>query len=274
VVPSVSIGDATAAERGTATFTVTVDPVPTRSLRVDWRTHDGSATAPADYAASSGTLAIPHGQPSAEIEVPIAEDALDEPDEVFGVELSEPTGATLGRAQGLAAILDDDPPVVRRPPPHRPPRGGGKPPHRPPHRPPTGPPVRWPHPQPPHRCVDHRRPTSRLRPGRRGVRHGRRRLRLRGTARDRGCSHLRRVQVSIALHKHHRCRFVTKNGRLGKRRSCRRARWVTVRGRRTWRLSTKRLSRGRYTIRTRAVDHAGNMERKRRSARPRRVRLR
>jgi hypothetical protein len=34
------------------------------------------------------------------------------------------------------------------------------------------------------------------------------------------------------------------------------------------------LRKGRYTIRTRAVDRAGNVEKKRRKARPRRVRLR
>ncbi|HKP91021.1 MAG TPA: hypothetical protein VJT75_13725, partial [Thermoleophilaceae bacterium] len=61
-VPAVSVGDATTAERGAAIVTVTADPVPTRALRVDWRTLDGSATAPADYAAAGGTLRIPHGQ--------------------------------------------------------------------------------------------------------------------------------------------------------------------------------------------------------------------
>jgi hypothetical protein len=238
-------------------------------VRVDWRTLDGSATAPADYAASAATLAIPHGQATAEVSVPLREDAVDEPDETFGVELTGAAGATLGRAGGLVAILDDDPPVKRRPPPHRPPRGG-----RPPHRPPNGPPWRHPHPRPPHRCVDHLRPTSKLRRGRRGVRHRHRRLRLRGTARDRGCSHLRRVQVSIALHKHHRCRFVKRSGRLGKRRRCARARWVTVHGRRSWHLRTRRLRRGRYTIRTRAIDRAGNRQKQRRKARPRKVRLR
>ncbi|MFL5780249.1 MAG: hypothetical protein ACJ760_02955, partial [Thermoleophilaceae bacterium] len=134
--------------------------------------------------------------------------------------------------------------------------------------------VRWPHPQPPISCVDHRRPTSRLLRGHRGVRRHHRRLRLRGRARDRGCSHLRRVQVSIALHRHHRCRFVKKNGRLAGRTRCRHARWITVHGRRSWHLRTRRLRPGRYTIRTRAVDRAGNLERKRRRARPRRVRVR
>ncbi|HKP88705.1 MAG TPA: hypothetical protein VJT75_01905, partial [Thermoleophilaceae bacterium] len=129
-------------------------------------------------------------------------------------------------------------------------------------------------PQAPHRCVDHRRPTSRLRRGRRGVRKRHRRLVLRGVARDRGCSHLRRVQVSIALHRRHRCRFVRKDGRLSKRRRCRRALWTPVRGKRSWHVRTRRLRRGRYTIRTRAIDRAGNRERKPKRARPRRVRLR
>jgi hypothetical protein len=215
---------------------------------------------------------IPHGQPSAELAVPIAEDSIDEPDELFGVELTSVSGATAARAHGLGTILDDDatPPPPPPPPGRTPPGGGGKPPHRPPHYPP----VRWPHPQPPIGCNDHKRPTSRLRHGRRGVRKRHRRLLLRGVARDRGCSHLRRVQVSIVLHTHHRCRFVRKDGRLGKRRRCARAVWVRVHGRRTWHFRTRRLRSGRYAIRTRAIDRAGNKERKPRRARPRRVRVR
>jgi hypothetical protein len=67
---------------------------------------------------------------------------------------------------------------------------------------------------------------------------------------------------------------VKKNGRLGKRRRCKHAKWIPVHGRRSWHLRTRRLRKGRYTIRTRAVDRAGNVEKKRRKARPRRVRLR
>ncbi|MEA2368868.1 MAG: hypothetical protein QOH38_1586, partial [Thermoleophilaceae bacterium] len=273
-VPSVSIGDATVAEGDAgdtvATLQVTVEPRPTRRVRVDWSAADGTATAPADYEPASGTVAIPHGQDSAEIQVPVHGDSADEPDESFTVELSAPENATLARALGTATILDDDdePPATDPPPgdgdPDRPP----PPPHhqRPPHRPPTTRPTR---------CVDRLAPRSRLLKGRRGVRFRHRRLRLRGTARDRGCAGLARVAVAVARRKHHRCRYLKRNGRLGKRRSCARPRFVVARGRRTWRLRTRhRLPRGRYTVRTRAADRAGHRERRLRRVNFRRVRLR
>jgi Calx-beta domain len=277
-VPRVSVGDATVAEGDdgdvTATFGVTVDPTPTRRVRVDWSTANGSAVAPGDYEPASGTVTIPHGRASAEIQVPVHGDTADEADETFAVALRDPQNATLGRAGGSGTILDDDEPDTPDPPdpPDRPdPPDAPDPPSRPrpPHRPPaTG----------PRRCVDRKAPRSRLLKGRRGVRFKHRKLRLRGTARDRGCAGLRRVVVSVALRKrHHRlCRFLKRNGRLTKRRkSCRHPRWITVRGKRSWRLRTRhRLPRGHYSIRVQGIDRASNRELKLRRANFRRVRLR
>jgi Calx-beta domain-containing protein len=260
-VPTASIGDAAVAEGdadgAVATFRVSVSPTPTRMVRIAWRTVDGTASSRTDYEASSGTVTVPHGAATADIQVPVHGDRAHERDETFTVQLSSPSNATLARDGGTATILDDDPAPPKEPP--------GKPPSKPPSKPPAGrPPHHGPGTRPPRprRCVDRLAPVSRVNPGRRGVRTTRRRLQIRGTARDRGCAGLARVSIAVALHTHHRCRFLKRNGRLGRRLRCRRIQWLRARGTSRWRLlPSRRLPRGRYTIRTRARDRAGNAER-------------
>jgi hypothetical protein len=46
---------------------------------------------------------------SNQVTVAVAGDTLDEPHETFSLELSNPSGATLGRSRGLGTILDNDP---------------------------------------------------------------------------------------------------------------------------------------------------------------------
>ena len=107
--PALAIGDLTVAEGGTATFTVTLTPVSGRPVTVAFATADGTALAPADYAASSGSLTFPPGTITRTIGVAIAGDALDEDDETFRVDLSAPVDATLADSSGTATITDDDP---------------------------------------------------------------------------------------------------------------------------------------------------------------------
>ena len=94
---------------------------------------------------------------------------------------------------------------------------------------------------------------------------------LRGTARDLGCAGLRTVTVAIARRQRARrhgrrraparCRWLKKNGRLGRPASCHRPRFVRVRGAAAWRLKLRRrLPRGTYVARGRALDRAGNRE--------------
>ncbi|HXV93843.1 MAG TPA: Calx-beta domain-containing protein, partial [Pseudonocardia sp.] len=66
------------------------------------------ATAPADYASTSGTLFFSGSTTTRTITVPLVQDALQEPSESFFVNLSSPVGATLFKSQGAAVILDDD----------------------------------------------------------------------------------------------------------------------------------------------------------------------
>jgi hypothetical protein len=106
-------------------------------------------------------------------------------------------------------------------------------------------------------CVDHRKPDSRVR----ATRGSRRRLSLRGIARDRGCARLRAVLVSVRTVRHGRCRFLAANGRLLPLRSCARPLRLRARGTRSWKLQlTARLPRGRYRVQVRAVDRRGNLE--------------
>jgi ribosomal protein S7 len=82
------------------------------AVGVSYETADGTATAGSDYLAAAGSLAWASGdRANKTITVPIATDALDEPNKTFTVTLSLPTGgAILGRpATETVTIVDDDP---------------------------------------------------------------------------------------------------------------------------------------------------------------------
>ena len=92
----------------TATFTVTLSAPSGLSASVHWATADGTAAQPSDYAAGSGTLTIPAGETSGMIDVTVNGDTALEFDEVFHVDLSAPTNATIADAQGIGTIVDDE----------------------------------------------------------------------------------------------------------------------------------------------------------------------
>jgi hypothetical protein len=94
-------------------------------------------------------------------------------------------------------------------------------------------------------------------------------LSVRGTARDRGCSGaIARVTVAVARRTGGGgCRYLQASGRLGPGTSCRRPTYVAAAGTAAWSLRTARpLPRGTYVVRSRAIDAAGNVERKARLA--------
>jgi hypothetical protein len=103
-----------ASEPGTATFTVSVpDPGSPETVTVDYATANGTATAPGDYQARSGTLTFAPYETSKTITVPVVADTVDEVDEYFFVNLGNPSGgAQLGDPQGYAYIEDNDGPAV------------------------------------------------------------------------------------------------------------------------------------------------------------------
>jgi hypothetical protein len=67
------------------------------AVTVRYGTSNGSATAPGDYRATSGTLHFADGQKSKTFSVPVVNDTRHEPAEAFTVRLSNPGGgAALG----------------------------------------------------------------------------------------------------------------------------------------------------------------------------------
>ena len=95
-----------------ATLAISLDRAATGDVTVSYATSDGTATAPADYTATAGTATIAAGATSVTIEVPILDDDIDEPDDMFTVTLSNASGgATISPTAGSATvtIVDDDP---------------------------------------------------------------------------------------------------------------------------------------------------------------------
>lgn len=108
-----------------------------------------------------------------------------------------------------------------------------------------------------------------------------RKLRLKGTASDRGCGKqgagkVKRVTVSIARATGKRCRYLQADGKLARKKtSCLRTRYVAAKGTTRWSFTAKRkLPKGSYKIWVRAVDAAGNVEHKRYTRNGLRLRLR
>lgn len=114
---SISVGDVALTEGNTGTevtFTLTREAgFLAGPTSVSFTTADGSARAPSDYTASSGTRDFPGvGLLFAEtqvqhVSVPVAGDRRDEPDESFRLVV---TGPEVADGDATATIADDDPP--------------------------------------------------------------------------------------------------------------------------------------------------------------------
>ena len=113
--PSLAVSDAlvTEGDSGTknALFTVSLSAASAGPVTVDYATAEGSAKAPGDYTATTGTLTFAAGELSKQVAVSVVGDTLDELHETYSLDLSNPVGATLGDARGAGTILDNDPPV-------------------------------------------------------------------------------------------------------------------------------------------------------------------
>jgi hypothetical protein len=114
--PSVSVGDCAVLEgnAGTVpcTFTVSLSAPSSFTVNVSYATADGTATAGSDYTVTSGTLTFAPGSATQTLTVPVLGDGIVEVDETFFVNLTGPSNATLGDAQGVGTIGDDDAPAL------------------------------------------------------------------------------------------------------------------------------------------------------------------
>ncbi len=112
--PLVNIADVTVTEGNSGTsnavFTVSLSAASGRTVTVNYASANGTATAPGDYTATSRTLTFAPNTPSLTINIPVAGDLLDEVNETFVVDLTQPSNATLGDAQATGTITDNDSP--------------------------------------------------------------------------------------------------------------------------------------------------------------------
>jgi hypothetical protein len=97
---------------GSATVGVTRTNGSFGAASVHYATSNGTATAPADYTATSGDLSWTSGETATKsFSVPIVNDRTRESNETINLTLSAPTGASLGSpATGTITIVDDDGP--------------------------------------------------------------------------------------------------------------------------------------------------------------------
>jgi hypothetical protein len=113
-LPTISIDDVSLREGDagtkTFTFTVTLSGVSGSTVSVSFATANGTASSPADYTATSGSVSFAAGVTTATIGVTVVGENAAEAnaDETFFVNLSSPVGAIITDSQGLGTILSDD----------------------------------------------------------------------------------------------------------------------------------------------------------------------
>lgn len=97
-------------EGANSVFTVTKIGTAGGSHSVDYATANGTAAAPGDFTASSGTLTFLASETSKTVTVVTVDDTDSEPAETFTMALSRPTGgATIGTGTATATINDNEP---------------------------------------------------------------------------------------------------------------------------------------------------------------------
>ena len=74
---------------------------------MNYATANATATQPADYTTTSGTLTFTPGQVTKTVSVPVVGDTIDEIDETFVVNLTVPVNVTIADNQGVGTVTDD-----------------------------------------------------------------------------------------------------------------------------------------------------------------------
>jgi hypothetical protein len=112
--PSVSVGDVTVAEPSSgityALFNVTLSNPSAFAAAVSYATADGTAVAPDDYAAASGTLDFAAGETTKTVAVIVKADGVLDAGEKFTLVLSGAGGATVADGTGEATVTAPVPP--------------------------------------------------------------------------------------------------------------------------------------------------------------------
>lgn len=89
-------------------FTVSLSAASSAAVTVNFATADGSARAPGDYEAQTGSLTFNAGETSKAVTVNVKGDRVREWDEAFYVNLSGASGGFVASSQGTGVIRNDD----------------------------------------------------------------------------------------------------------------------------------------------------------------------
>lgn len=118
--PIITVSDVSLAEGnppGTTdfNFTITLTGSTTLPVTITYSTVDGTAVAPGDYTATTGTVTFAPGETTKTVTVPVIRDLANEVDETFTLQVTSATNASLDPNQGadavgLGTILNDDGP--------------------------------------------------------------------------------------------------------------------------------------------------------------------
>jgi uncharacterized repeat protein (TIGR01451 family) len=113
VAAKLTVADVTVLEGNSGTtpavFTIKLQPPnATLTATVDYLVRGLSATASVDFIGSQGTLIFPPGTTQKTVTVQVIGDTLNEGDELFSFELSNPVNAVMERGTALGRIADDD----------------------------------------------------------------------------------------------------------------------------------------------------------------------
>jgi hypothetical protein len=88
-----------------AAFTVTLSTASQTAVTVHYATLDGTAKQGVDYTAESGTLTFAPGMTTMTVFVPILGGPANVPNQAFYLDLTGPTGGTIGRGQATGTIV-------------------------------------------------------------------------------------------------------------------------------------------------------------------------
>jgi len=109
--PAFSINNISVNEGAALVFIITKTGSPLGSVSVNYATSNGTASSPADYTATTGTVTFLPSETSKTVSVPTVDDTLVEGNETLSMTLSGPSaGATITTAIGTGTINDNDSP--------------------------------------------------------------------------------------------------------------------------------------------------------------------
>jgi hypothetical protein len=112
--PTVSVGDASVVEAPGATvdFPVTLSNPSSQTVTVTYNTADGTAVAPTDYTALSGTVSFAPGEVTKYVSVPVTATQYFAGSRTLTLSLLSPVKAVLGTASATGTITGATPPAV------------------------------------------------------------------------------------------------------------------------------------------------------------------